>query len=230
MTRMLASVQDANEAQLALDGGADIIDFKDPSHGALGALDPELIAQGLRRVNNGTFTSATTGDWPLDPVVLTQAVRRIGETGVDYVKLGLIPGPSLQQCVEALAATTSEYRLVAVLFADRGVPIEILPILRAAGFKGAMIDTFDKQAGGLRRHMTEGQLRAFVGAARGAGLMSGLAGSLRIDDVPALLSIEPDLLGFRGALCEGADRRTALSMERIRAVRKTVNRLSTTIS
>ena len=40
MIRLLASVQDAEEADIALLGGADIIDFKDPAHGALGALPP----------------------------------------------------------------------------------------------------------------------------------------------------------------------------------------------
>ena len=74
-----------------------------------------------RRVNKRALTSATAVDWPLDPDVLTQAVQRTGETGVDYVKLGLLPGNELLKCIEALANTASEYRLVAVFFADRGV-------------------------------------------------------------------------------------------------------------
>jgi dihydroneopterin aldolase len=33
--------------------------------------------------------------------------------------------------------------------------------------------------------------------------MVGLAGSLKAEDVPDLLTLAPDLLGFRGALCRG---------------------------
>ena len=41
---LLVSVRDAAEAVAALDGGAAIIDVKEPRHGPLGAADPEAIA------------------------------------------------------------------------------------------------------------------------------------------------------------------------------------------
>ena len=34
------------------------------------------------------------------------------------------------------------------------------------------------------------------------GLLTGLAGSLEAADVPRLLLLAPDYLGFRGALCD----------------------------
>ena len=43
MTALLASVRSVAEAELALAGGADVIDLKDPSQGALGALPLSLI-------------------------------------------------------------------------------------------------------------------------------------------------------------------------------------------
>ena len=48
MTLMLASVVDAAEAELALKGGVDVIDFADPGAGALGALPIEAIRQRRR--------------------------------------------------------------------------------------------------------------------------------------------------------------------------------------
>jgi len=219
MTRLLASVQDAREAEAALAGGADIIDFKNTADGALGALPPETIASGMHCLSGRAVTSATAGDWPLDPQLLLRAVQRIGATGVSYVKLGLLAGSGLEGCIEALASVAAQYRLVAVFFADRGVPLDALRNLRGAGFAGAMIDTFDKDAGGLRRHLGEDTLRAFVFTARELGLMTGLAGSLRLEDIAALTTLEPDLLGFRGALCEPAGRTTPLSAAKVRAVR-----------
>jgi len=50
MTRLLASVQDVHEAEIAVAGGADIVDFKNPGQGALGALSADTIAAGVRRV------------------------------------------------------------------------------------------------------------------------------------------------------------------------------------
>jgi (5-formylfuran-3-yl)methyl phosphate synthase len=222
MIRFLASVRDAAEALDALAGGADIIDFKDPSHGALGALAPEEIARGIAAVAGRAATSATAGDWPLEPAPLVAAARRIGATGVDYVKLGLLPGPDLPACIHALRSVAREHRLVAVFFADRGAPFDVLAGLRAAGFAGAMIDTADKTGGGLRRHLDDATLDRFVGCAREAGLMTGLAGSLRREDIPPLVRARPDLLGFRGALCtEG--RSSVLSAERTRQVRSAID-------
>nr|WP_244433876.1 (5-formylfuran-3-yl)methyl phosphate synthase [Azospirillum sp. B506] len=37
----------------------------------------------------------------------------------------------------------------------------------------------------------------------GSRLQTGLAGSLRVADIPALAALSPDYLGFRCALCSG---------------------------
>jgi len=224
MTRLLASVQNEYEALAALAGGADIIDFKNADAGALGALDPYVIASALARLNGRAITSATAGDWPLEPSVIAEAVMRTGATGVEYVKVGLLPGAALENCIKALAPAATQYHLVAVFFADRGVPLETLRHLHIARFAGAMIDTFDKRDGGLRQHMSDRALKTFIQAARDFELYTGLAGSLRIDDIDPLAALLPDYLGFRGALCEGSNRATALSPERLRRVRTELDR------
>jgi uncharacterized protein (UPF0264 family) len=223
MSRFLASVRDADEAEIALAGGAQIIDFKDPAHGALGALPADVIAEGVQCVGHRAPTSATAGDWPLDPGALAAAAERIAATGVDFVKLGLVPGKGLEDCIRALAPLAARYRTVAVFFGDRGVPLQALDALREAGFAGAMLDTFDKAGGSLRQHLDDAALRAFVERARGLGLMSGLAGSLRIGDIAPLAALGPDLLGFRGALCQPGGRAAQLSTDRVRAVRAGLN-------
>jgi (5-formylfuran-3-yl)methyl phosphate synthase len=221
--RLLASVKDADEAEIALSGGADIIDFKDPAHGALGALSAEMIAAGVRGVGGRMPTSATAGDWPLDPAALIAAAERIAATGVDFVKLGLLPGETLTGCIEALAPFARRHRTVAVFFGDRGNPVRALRTLHAAGFAGAMIDTFNKSAGSLRQHLDDGSLRTFIDLARELGLMTGLAGSLRVADIAPLAALGPDLLGFRGALAQPGGRAMPLSMERVRAVREALS-------
>lgn len=222
MTRFLASVRDEREAALALAGGADLVDFKDPGNGALGALAPEVIERGVAEVSGRALTSATAGDWPLEAGALVAAARRIGATGVHYVKVGLLPGAALGTCIDELRAVTREHRLIGVFFADHGVPIAALPRVREAGFAGAMLDTFDKSTGDLRRLVDDADLARFVGAAQDLGLMAGLAGSLTLADIPALARVGADVLGFRGALCE-AGRGSAVSLERLRSVRAAVD-------
>jgi dihydroneopterin aldolase len=65
MTLFLASVRDAAEAEMALACGADIIDLKDPSQGALGAVSLDAIASTVRCVAGRAPVSATIGDLPL---------------------------------------------------------------------------------------------------------------------------------------------------------------------
>jgi dihydroneopterin aldolase len=226
--RFLASVSGADEARIALAGGADIIDFKDPAHGALGALDPALVSQGRATVAGRAPTSATAGDEPLHPERLIAAARRTAATAVDFVKLGLLPGAQRAHCIAALAPLCAEMRLVAVFFADRELPRDELADLAAAGFHGAMLDTFDKTRGSLLQHHPVAALAPFVAAARAAGLMCGLAGSLRLPDIATLAPLQPDVLGFRGALCAPGGRTAALELKRVAEVRRAVTAASRT--
>src|SRR5205814_6984614 len=88
-----------------------------------------------------------------------------------------------------------------------------------AGLAGIMLDTADKRAGGLRRHLTDDQLAGFVRRARERGLIVGLAGSLGLADIAPLERLRPDYLGFRGALCAGG-RGGSVDAGAIRAVRQ----------
>ena len=54
------------------------------------------------------------------------------------------------------------------------------------------------------------------------GLITGLAGSLRYEDISLLLDIEPDYLGFRGALCAENDRVKSIEAKKITQIRKAV--------
>jgi (5-formylfuran-3-yl)methyl phosphate synthase len=65
----------------------------------------------------------------------------------------------------------------------------------------------------------EERIGSFVQSARRAGLLAGLAGSLRLGDIPALSEHAPDILGFRGALCDAGSREAHLAPARVQAVR-----------
>jgi (5-formylfuran-3-yl)methyl phosphate synthase len=227
MTGLLASVNSADEADMALAGGADLIDFKDPSQGALGALPPAVIAAALARIGGRRISSATTGDVPMQPLPLMAAVRRIAATGVDLVKVGIFAGGDRDACLDALGDEARRgTRLIAVLFADQSPDFGLVPRLKSLGFAGVMLDTARKSGGGLRKHLDDHALTEFVSAARAAQLLTGLAGSLGLADVAPLAALQPDYLGFRGALC-AAGRTGALDPKRVLAVRSALDAAST---
>lgn len=204
---LLASVADLHEMGVARAGGADIVDLKQPAFGALGAWSQEALTAAVLLWNawggHRPALSATAGDQPMVPALLLAAAERIASAGVPIVKVGLFASPHAANCVEALAPLAARTRLIGVLFADEGPDFGLIPALGRAGFAGVMIDTADKKAGPLTEHLDPLTLSQFVIEARRHGLMTGLAGSLRLDDIPALAAAGPDYLGFRGALCTG---------------------------
>ena len=220
MTALLASVRSLKEARIALQGGADMIDLKDPRRGALGALPEKTAAALVRFVAGRRPVSATIGDLPMVPARLAEAVERTAASGVDYVKVGLFSSPRQRECIRALAPLARRgCRLVAVLFADQRPEWTLLPQIAAAGFTGAMLDTADKARGGLRRHLEDESIARFVRHVQALGMRVGLAGSLKEEDIAPLCALNPDYLGFRGALCTQAQRTATLDPVRVAAVR-----------
>lgn len=224
MTAMLASVTGPEEAEIAIAGGADIIDLKDPAAGSFAALPLQRISATVAAIKGRRPSSAVTGDPAMRADDMVAAVREITATGVDYVKVGLFPPePQQRAAIQALAGTTKATRLVACLFIDREQePTRLIAALAEAGFAGVMLDTADKAQGRLTTRASIAILSAFVRAAKEAGLMVGLAGGLEPPDVPRLLSLQPDFLGFRGALCAAGRREAGLDVHAVAAIRKLI--------
>lgn len=224
MSRFLASVRSADEAAVALAGGADIIDAKEPAMGALGRVTPAVLREIAARIAGRLPVSATIGDLELRPDAIRAAVEATAADGADIVKIGVFGG-DLDGTLAALRPVTGRgVRIVAVLFADRRPDLAgILPRCAAAGLYGVMIDTADKSAGPLTAHLDMPTLAAFVAHARDNGLICGLAGSLRPADIGALAALGVDYLGFRSALTSGG-RRGDLDAGAVRAVRQALDR------
>jgi dihydroneopterin aldolase len=218
MTLMLTSVACVAEAEIVLAGGADLIDCKDAARGALGALPAEEIAAIVAAVGGRRAVSAVV-ELPHDPAQARAAIERAAALGVSFVKFALPATPDAERLIEALAPIARKTRLVAVLFADLGPDLELLPRLARAGFSGALLDTAHKGKGRLIEHFDIGALSAFVERCHALGLEAGLAGSLEAPDVPRLLVTGADVLGFRGALCAGHDRKGAIEGRAVALIR-----------
>ncbi|MGB8338380.1 MAG: (5-formylfuran-3-yl)methyl phosphate synthase [Burkholderiales bacterium] len=214
-TKLLASVMNLEEAHIALDGGADIIDLKNPLAGALGALPLDDIREIVKMINNLRPVSATIGDLPMDEKIICAAVEATANTGVDYVKIGFFKSVNLRACITALSPLAQQHKLIAVLFADQQPDFSLLDDLANAGFHGVMLDTADKQKGSLRDHIQPIDLIQFIFISHKRNFLCGLAGSLCIDDVIDLIALKPDYIGFRGALCERRVREHKFKAEKL---------------
>ncbi len=219
MTGMLASVNSLEEAEEVLRAGADIIDLKAPAAGALGALSTDEVRSVVEKLKGQRPLSATIGDLPMLPAAVLEAIMEMAGTGVDYVKVGFFPGGEWLRTIHTTGAACEGIHLIAVLFADQGPPLEYIAKLAAAGYSGVMLDTLDKRGGSLRDICPWPVLEAFVASARTYKLLCGLAGSLRERDVPDLLKLAPDYLGFRGALCCQSERTGQLDPSAVSALR-----------
>lgn len=227
MIRMLASVRDLGEARIVLDAGVDLIDLKQPADGALGALPTGVIRDVVAFVGGRALTSATAGNIEPDAGLLQSAMAVIAGTGVDYVKAGLFPAGwrdgqrdyrAVRDCVAGLRPLARSRR-IAVVFADLEPPLDLVDEVAGAGLDGVMVDTALKTGLSLPDVAGAEWLAAFVGRARAHGLLCGLAGSLRSAHVHALAALNPDYLGFRGALCAGHARAERLDAQAVRRLR-----------
>ncbi len=223
-TKFLASVTSVAEALIAVAGGADIIDCKDPSQGALGALPVDTVSAIRAAVPRRIAVSATIGDLAAVPDVVASACRAMAASGCDFVKVGLFPGGDARATISALGRLDLDgVGIVGLLLADRAPDFELIDAMADAQFVGVMLDTQGKASGALTDHLTPAALTSFVARAAALRVFSGLAGSLRVSHVSTLLRLKPNVLGFRGALCHGTLRTGGLSLEAVGRVRAAID-------
>ncbi|GAB4266353.1 MAG: hypothetical protein Kow0065_17200 [Methylomicrobium sp.] len=216
---MLASVSSLDEALRILAFDVDIVDLKQPSDGALGALPVQEAAKIVKAVNGQRPVSATIGDLPMQPDIVVNAVVEMAGTGVDYIKIGFFPEGDWTATLDALAPLAQAgLPLIAVLFADTEPDLNGIGVFKQAGFKGVMLDTMHKHRGSLVQVLAQDAIGAFVARSAEYQLLCGLAGSLGAEDIPPLLRLQPDYLGFRGALCNRRNRTARLDNDAIEAV------------
>lgn len=215
--RLLVSVRSAAEAVAALEGGAHIIDAKEPRHGSLGPVEASALREIAAVVPPDIPLSIALGD-----VATAAAVSpALGALDLDlrpagtYVKLGFagvsseeVFGGLLDAAVKASASVRCRPRLVVVAYADHarcGVPspAAVVRIATGAGASALLLDTAIKDGRGLTSWMTPSALASLVNQARQAGLLTALAGGLGIDSLEPVVAAEPDVIGVRGAACSG---------------------------
>ena len=178
--RLLVSVVSAVEARGALAGGADIIDVKDPSEGALGAPAPRVLSEVARAVGGAAPLSVALGDLPDLPHTAALAARGAAACGAGYVKVGLRGVHELDRAVAMMTAVADAVgpgvSVIAAAYADAAAldppalaPAWLPALVERTGIAGALVDTFVKDGRGLYGWLSEPELGDLVARTRTAG-------------------------------------------------------------
>jgi uncharacterized protein (UPF0264 family) len=238
MSGLLVSVRDADEADAALAGGADVIDVKDPSQGPLGPASTSVIAAVERRVAGRRPVTAALGElretvrwWPqADGLAFLK--WGLARTGRENWRLMLNDAACwLDRCQPGAGMVITAYADWQA--ADAPPPEEVCAFARrpgsdfpwAARSTGAfLLDTFTKAPGPDGRRPT---LLDFLPVrkavllcklCRAVGVRVALAGSLGAAEIERLLPAAPDWFAVRGAACAGGDRGGRIDEGRVRGL------------
>src|SRR5262245_55192714 len=188
MTGLLVSVRSAGEAELALLGGADVVDVKEPGRGALGAADPAVWREMQEVVGGRAILSAALGE--LLDLGIGELARQAA--GFAFAKIGLAgcdgKGDWRKKWGRVIKCLPSGVRAVPVAYADaqRARSPSVTGVLELASAGGAgmlLIDTFDKSGGGLLNYFSVRELCEFCAEAEARGVEVAVAGSLHAEEI-----------------------------------------------
>jgi len=241
----LISIRSLEELIPAIEGGADIIDLKNPNEGSLGASFPWLIKK-IRNYGNNFTLSVAIGDMPNLPGTAALASSGAAVCGADIIKVGLY-GPHsfeegvklLKKVVRATKEINPKILVVGAGYADfkffNGIDsLKIPEICSLAGADVAMLDTLSKNGKKLFDFLDLKKLKMFVDKAHKLDLFAALAGSLELKDIKTINNLGADIIGFRSAACSGFDRKNGIvEIERVRKIieiSKNINKNSRILS
>jgi uncharacterized protein (UPF0264 family) len=207
--RLLVSVSSAAEAAAAVDGGADIVDAKDPQAGALGAVAIRVLHEIRDTVAGRRPLTAAIGD----AIAADDAERRaaqFADAGAELLKMAFVPADAavLSTMLTRAVRGAGSCGVVAVSYADRppaaGVSAErLIEMAAGAGARGVLLDTADKKGPGLRHLITPHALARWVATAQQHGLSAAVAGQLTAGDLAMVAAAGAEIAGVRGAACDG---------------------------
>ncbi len=230
--KILISIRSFEELSSAIEGGADIIDLKNPSEGSLGASFPWLIRK-IRNYGKNFTLSVAIGDMPYLPGTASLASSGAATCGSDIIKVGLY-GPRsfneaktlLESVVKAAKEINHNILVVGAGYADyksfNGIAsLDIPRICHLAGADIAMLDTYSKNGKKLFNFINNDKLREFVNKAHDYHLLAAIAGSLELEDIKKINDLEVDIIGFRGAACTDSDRENGvIEVKRVKKIIK----------
>lgn len=218
--RLLVSVRSADEARAAMEGGADIIDIKEPSRGSLGAADMRVQSEVVAAVGKWVPVTAALGE-------LHEPARELAH-GVTFFKMGLSnAAPTWQEDLQRRTTRLQPAHAVTVLYADfhrvNAPQPRFVQSFAQRHAKGLLIDTAIKDGRNLFDHWIDDALRDQIQQAHRHGLFVALAGSLQSKHISRCLDLGADVIAVRSAACAHGDRHAPVDSAAVRHLTKLIS-------
>lgn len=226
VAKLLVSVRSVEEAVAALDGGAAVIDVKEPDRGPLGRADLATWQAVRRVVPSDVPLSVALGELREWTATGANPPDATAFSGVHYRKLGLAgAGATWTEDWGALRRAWGPGPLwVAVAYADWSLAnaphpdVVLEAALAATDCAGVLVDTWNK----AEPSPIDGAWMPWIARARRGGRQVVLAGGLDAQSIARLAPLRPDLFAVRGAACLGGERRAKVDVHCVRRLARAV--------
>ena len=207
MTKILASIKDVYEAEIISKLDFDIIDVKNVNDGALGYVGDSPLEK-IAEIFSSHKLSVTAGN---DSSPLTKKqfrrVEFLEQLGIEYIKIGVFNTSLLKEHSSFLESIKNfTIKTVGVIFADLINKEEEMEKILKLNYDGLMIDTASKNNRSTLDILSADTLKFFVKSCKESGKFCGISGSLTATKFENALSLQPDFIGLRGALCSNSER------------------------
>lgn len=221
-TRLLVSVRSPDEAAVALKAGADLIDVKEPSKGAMAPAEAEVVEAVVQVVNGAVPVSAALGEWADNSLV--EAHWHLQQP-LDYIKWGLAGYTHTPGWGEDLLTARRQIKrgteVVAVAYADHTraksvPPAEVAKFAKRYRYKVFLLDTYVKDKKNVLSFLDPAEIAELTTTLQAGGVAVAIAGSLKLEDLKKLKGVAPDWYAVRGAVCVGGQRTADLDPSRIK--------------
>jgi len=229
---LLVSVVNLAEANAAFEGGTDFIDIKNPAEGALGAPRPGVIADICREYKGKKPISVALGEFPRKPSAAALVAMGAAQFQPDYLKIAFFSGATRAEIVSTLQeirqgityVQRERIPVVAVAYVDTlssesWTLEEFTASAQEGGAQGCLIDTFVKNGTSLPNVLSRQQIAEFIVSCHDRQLFSGLAGSLKHEEIESLLTLGANIIGVRSAACGGDRLRGEVTPQRVNVLK-----------
>lgn len=221
MPGLIVSVRDADEARLAVAGGAALIDVKEPKRGPLGRADDQTFADILAAVAGRLPVSQARGE------LIDEEGGPLPD-GAAFVKWGPF-GAKRTDWRAALLAQRARARCEVVPCAYADVRETHTPTVEEVcqfaideRFGVVLIDTFTKDGRTLLDHWNVSDLDRLAATCRAGGVRLAVAGSLSLQILAEVAKRDVAWIAVRGAVCD-TGREGRLSLDRVRKAAQVVS-------
>lgn len=190
----------------------DIIDIKNPDEGTLGANHPWVIKEIKKILPEDIESGASIGDLDFKPGTASLAALGAATCKVDYITASMYGvktseevGEMTKKISKAIKDYDQETKLIIAGYADyhrigSANPFDFVNEINEAEI--IMVDTAIKDGKNILDFASVEKLSELQDTAHELDLKVVFAGSIRLPHLPVVAEINPDILGFRGVVCE----------------------------